>query len=231
MNLLRVQVRGSFEEFRGVSVFGFFRITSFFRRPKIGYRCPKLASEAQIGFTRPQIGFPFAQNWLLLDRGQNWLGLRGPKLASEGQNWLEKASEAQIGFRMHKIRRPKLASDGFRKKEAQIGFRRKPKIGFRRQKLSSGPNWLWKAQNWLQKDQNSKLTSEGLLKLGFRRPKLASEGQNWLQKAKIGFSRPKLASAGQNLPQKAQIGSKAKIGSRRSKIGFRRLKIWLRRPN
>ena len=201
MNLLRVQVRGSFEEFRGVSVFGFFRKTSFFRRPKIGFR---------------------GTNWL--HKAQNWLPVC-PKLASEAkmvteaQNWLEKASEAQIGFRRHKIgfRRPKLASDGFRKKEAQIGFRRKPKIGFRRQKLASGPNWLWKAQNWLQKDQNSKLTSEGLLKLGFRisfrRPKMASAGQNWLQQAKICLRRPKL------VPRRKLAREGPKLASEGSKFG------------
>ena len=53
--------------------------------PKTCFRRPKVASEAPIGFRRPK------------------LASEGPKLASEGPNWLQRA---QIGFR-----RPKLPSE------------------------------------------------------------------------------------------------------------------------
>ena len=137
----------------------------------------------------------------MASEGQKWLQM--PKLASEGTNWPRPklfsegtkgpklVSEAQIDFRKPKIgfRRPnkgtnwlQIASEGKNWFQAQIGFRR-PKIGFRRPKSLAleGPKLA-------SEGQNSKLTSEGL--------KLASVGQHWLQKATIGFRRPKLISQG-----------------------------------
>ena len=111
---------------------------------------------------------------------------RRRKLASEGQNWLQKPQKPKISFGRPKIgfRRPKLASEA---SEAKISFRRPKiglKIGFRRPKLAS------EAQISFRRP-----------KIGFRRPELASEGPNWQRKLP---SEPQKATSKE--PEKAPGG-------------------------
>ena len=127
------------------------------------------------------------------------IGLRGPKLAAEAQNWLLNLNS------------------------------------------SNNQNWLQKAKNWLHK---AKVVSEA--RAGFKRTKLASEGQNLLQRpksegpklqgaklaseAQTGRGRPKICFRSQNWLEKAKIVFKAHFGLGRHKIGFRRQgPNWLQR--
>ena len=72
-------------------------------RPKLASEGPKLLPKAKIiGFGRPKIGFRRPK--FQIDFRRRKLGFRKPKLASEGQNWPQKA---QIGFTRPTSKEPK----------------------------------------------------------------------------------------------------------------------------